>query len=351
MRQAQRPDRGGVHRIDEGRGALGDVAARLDRLAVEQVGARLGAETIGQAGSQVRGERGALEVFGVGGEARGVHGVLVAELTQQGTLQRDSQILRQLIADAGAQGDRRPRTEIHVGGDGALRLTTARYYTPSGRSIQAKGIDADIVIENCGDAITQTFNDCSIYRQTRATVRNVNSNRAAGFSFGLYFSSWCEVDGVVGLNPVQRGPKFAGDRFCRVSNVMGEATGSTGVAISQGSSFNTFSNIVATLGTGTPGNRVGLWFADQRCTDNLVIGVQAHGFTDYALFVGTTDTGNFIVIDQSGGVGGGIQNLGGAAIVNNGAVPAPLGFNYVTGAGNQILEVASGGAAGTADSL
>ncbi len=30
----------------------------------------------------------------------------------------------------------------------ALRLTTARYYTPSGRSIQAKGIEPDIVMEN-----------------------------------------------------------------------------------------------------------------------------------------------------------------------------------------------------------
>jgi carboxyl-terminal processing protease len=32
------------------------------------------------------------------------------------------------------------------GGNGALRLTTARYYTPSGRSIQAKGIDPDIEV-------------------------------------------------------------------------------------------------------------------------------------------------------------------------------------------------------------
>lgn len=29
-------------------------------------------------------------------------------------------------------------------GDGALRLTTARYFTPSGRSIQAKGIEPDV---------------------------------------------------------------------------------------------------------------------------------------------------------------------------------------------------------------
>jgi carboxyl-terminal processing protease len=39
------------------------------------------------------------------------------------------------------------QTIIPLGSAGALRLTTARYYTPSGRSIQAKGIDADIVIE------------------------------------------------------------------------------------------------------------------------------------------------------------------------------------------------------------
>ena len=31
--------------------------------------------------------------------------------------------------------------------NGAIRLTTARYYTPSGRSIQAKGIDPDVLVE------------------------------------------------------------------------------------------------------------------------------------------------------------------------------------------------------------
>jgi carboxyl-terminal processing protease len=40
------------------------------------------------------------------------------------------------------------QTIIPLGQNGAIRLTTARYYTPSGRSIQAKGIDPDIVIEN-----------------------------------------------------------------------------------------------------------------------------------------------------------------------------------------------------------
>src|SRR6266567_203786 len=39
------------------------------------------------------------------------------------------------------------QTIIPLAGHGAMRLTTARYYTPSGRSIQAKGIDPDIVVE------------------------------------------------------------------------------------------------------------------------------------------------------------------------------------------------------------
>src|SRR5271170_2213547 len=39
------------------------------------------------------------------------------------------------------------QTIIPLTGHGAMRLTTARYYTPSGRSIQAKGIDPDIVVD------------------------------------------------------------------------------------------------------------------------------------------------------------------------------------------------------------
>ncbi len=44
------------------------------------------------------------------------------------------------------------QTILPLGDEGALKLTTARYYTPSGRSIQAKGIDPDIVVvENIPD--------------------------------------------------------------------------------------------------------------------------------------------------------------------------------------------------------
>jgi carboxyl-terminal processing protease len=40
------------------------------------------------------------------------------------------------------------QTILPLGNNTAIKLTTARYYTPSGRSIQAKGITPDIVIED-----------------------------------------------------------------------------------------------------------------------------------------------------------------------------------------------------------
>ncbi|MDH5436744.1 MAG: S41 family peptidase, partial [Gammaproteobacteria bacterium] len=40
------------------------------------------------------------------------------------------------------------QTIMPMGPDTALKLTTARYYTPSGRSIQAEGIEPDIILED-----------------------------------------------------------------------------------------------------------------------------------------------------------------------------------------------------------
>lgn len=39
------------------------------------------------------------------------------------------------------------QTVLPMGEFGAMRLTTARYYTPSGRSIQAKGIEPDVLVK------------------------------------------------------------------------------------------------------------------------------------------------------------------------------------------------------------
>ncbi|HEV7464106.1 MAG TPA: S41 family peptidase [Methyloceanibacter sp.] len=49
------------------------------------------------------------------------------------------------------------QTIIPLGSSGALRLTTARYYTPSGRSIQAKGIEPEVVVvEELPDELKKT---------------------------------------------------------------------------------------------------------------------------------------------------------------------------------------------------
>lgn len=54
---------------------------------------------------------------------------------------------RALIAGTQSFGKGSVQTVIPLSNDGALRLTTARYFTPSGRSIQALGITPDIIID------------------------------------------------------------------------------------------------------------------------------------------------------------------------------------------------------------
>lgn len=48
------------------------------------------------------------------------------------------------------------QTIVPIGNGSALKLTTARYYTPSGRSIQAEGITPDIVLSNIKLAAAET---------------------------------------------------------------------------------------------------------------------------------------------------------------------------------------------------
>lgn len=53
---------------------------------------------------------------------------------------------RAIVVGTKSFGKGSVQTLIPLRGDGAMRLTTARYYTPSGRSIQALGIAPDIVV-------------------------------------------------------------------------------------------------------------------------------------------------------------------------------------------------------------
>jgi carboxyl-terminal processing protease len=53
---------------------------------------------------------------------------------------------RAIVVGTKSFGKGSVQTVIPLRGNGAMRLTTARYYTPSGRSIQALGIQPDIVV-------------------------------------------------------------------------------------------------------------------------------------------------------------------------------------------------------------
>ena len=53
---------------------------------------------------------------------------------------------RATILGARTVGTASVESVVPLGRDGALRLTTARYYTPSGQAIQAKGIEPDITV-------------------------------------------------------------------------------------------------------------------------------------------------------------------------------------------------------------
>src|SRR6266436_5002650 len=69
------------------------------------------------------------------------------------------------------------QTIIPLPGHGAMRLTTARYYTPSGRSIQAKGIDPDIVVEAA--KIEKTAEKGEAKAATAADVKRDDSEAGA----------------------------------------------------------------------------------------------------------------------------------------------------------------------------
>ncbi len=54
---------------------------------------------------------------------------------------------RAIVVGTQSFGKGSVQTVMPLRGDGAMRLTTARYYTPSGRSIQALGISPDIIVQ------------------------------------------------------------------------------------------------------------------------------------------------------------------------------------------------------------
>lgn len=88
---------------------------------------------------------------------------------------------RAIVVGTKSFGKGSVQTLIPLRGDGAMRLTTARYYTPSGRSIQALGISPDIVVQQpepkpVDPNATETEKSAALRERSEADLRGAITN-------------------------------------------------------------------------------------------------------------------------------------------------------------------------------
>jgi len=83
---------------------------------------------------------------------------------------------RAIIVGTRSFGKGSVQTVMPLRGDGAIRLTTSRYYTPSGRSIQSLGVSPDIVVEQPLRAPIEEAEETTRPQRSEADLRGSLSN-------------------------------------------------------------------------------------------------------------------------------------------------------------------------------
>jgi hypothetical protein len=172
---------------------------------------------------------------------------------------------------------------------------------------------------NSGTGSEAAFN---IRAQTDISALGIRDRLSTGFGqlwFMITYGNMAQLSSNragLGVASAGRGVKFDGCLYSTMDQIEGNDSGSTGVAITLGSNFNVFSNIVALRNrAGSPSNDIGLWF-DGTSSDNLINGVIAKNNLTADLFIPTGSNRNVILnadVDtmSDGGTAqiGGIDNL------------------------------------------
>jgi carboxyl-terminal processing protease len=85
---------------------------------------------------------------------------------------------RAIVVGTKSFGKGSVQTVMPLRGDGAMRLTTARYYTPSGRSIQSLGVSPDIVVAQPRrpEASAEDEEDSNVFNRSEADLRGSLDN-------------------------------------------------------------------------------------------------------------------------------------------------------------------------------
>ncbi|CUH47456.1 MULTISPECIES: S41 family peptidase [Ruegeria] len=83
---------------------------------------------------------------------------------------------RAIVVGTKSFGKGSVQTVMPLRGDGAMRLTTSRYYTPSGRSIQALGVSPDIIVEQPRPAPDAEEEEANARTRSEADLRGSLNN-------------------------------------------------------------------------------------------------------------------------------------------------------------------------------
>jgi hypothetical protein len=164
----------------------------------------------------------------------------------------------------------------------------------------------NIIAKRCG---SPGESDIFIIANTFSSVQGLHSRNASGFGPQFAQCSMITVSDVSCYRATHRGIKLSGVLYSNFSNLIGNESTSTGIGITGGTSYCSFSNIMACNNHGVVGNEVGIWFSSQSNRNNAISNVVAvnNAGSDIALY--PTDDNNVIRCARYGTIyNGGTNN-------------------------------------------